>query len=279
MAQVQDIAATRAFGAGVDFGRTAADYRRYRAGFPQAFFDRLRALGWATPGERALDLGTGTGTVARGLAGLGLQVTGIDPAAPLLAQAQTMDREAGLVVSYRVGSAEALTEADGSADLVTAGQCWHWFDRPRAAAQAMRVLVPGGRIIIAHFDWLPIAANVVAMTEAVILAHNPRWSMGGGCGIYPAWLADLTEAGFNDIETFSFDVRVGYSHAAWRGRIRASAAIQASLASDEIARFDADLAAHLRARFPDDPLAVPHRVWAVSGRKAERADLPPACSA
>jgi len=230
-----NIPATRAFGAQIDFGRTASDYRAYRAGFPPDFSTRLHQLGWASPGSAAIDLGTGTGTIARGLAALGLRVTGIDPAAALLAEAEVMDREAGLSIAYRVGSAEALVEADESVDLVTAGQCWHWFDRAKAAAEAHRVLVPGGGIIIAHFDWLPLASNVVEATEALILAHNPRWTMAGGTGLYPAWLRDLREAAFVDIETFSFDMDIPYSHEAWRGRIRASAGVKASLAPAEIA--------------------------------------------
>ena len=51
----------------VDFGETASDYARHRAGFPEEFFAAMLANGWAKPGERLLDLGAGTGTLARGL--------------------------------------------------------------------------------------------------------------------------------------------------------------------------------------------------------------------
>ena len=61
----------------VDFGKTAQDYGRYRAGFPESFFDRLTAMGVGLPGQRLLDLGTGTGTVARGFARRGCIVTGL----------------------------------------------------------------------------------------------------------------------------------------------------------------------------------------------------------
>ncbi len=265
MQREQDVGSTRAFGRGVDFGRTAADYRRFRAGFPSSFFDALEAHGWIAAGRRALDLGTGTGTVARGLAERGLAVVGVDPAAALLAEAEALDREAGVAVLYREGRAEALDEPDGYFDVVTAGQCWHWFDRPRAAAEATRVLAPGGRLVVAHFDWLPLPGNAVEATEELILAYNPAWTMGRGTGLYPQWLRDLAGAGFRALETFSFDLDQPYSHEAWRGRIRASAGVKASLDVDAIARFDAALAEVLGARFSQDPLSIPHRVWAVAG--------------
>ena len=49
----------------VDFGRTARDYGAHRAGFPAEFFSRARAMGVGLAGQRVVDLGTGTGTVAR----------------------------------------------------------------------------------------------------------------------------------------------------------------------------------------------------------------------
>ena len=116
-------------------------------------------------------------------------------------------------------------------------------------------------------DWLPLPGNVVEATEALIERHNPAWRMGGGTGLHPRWLTDLAVAGFADLRTFSFDRDEPYSHEAWRGRIRASAGVQASLAPDEVERFDAELAALLRERFPADPLAVPHRVWAAIGTR------------
>lgn len=263
-----DPEAMQAFGRQVDFGLTAKDYAHHRAGFPRAFFDCLSARGYAIRGQDALDLGTGTGTVARGLAGLGLQVTGLDPSLSLMQQAARLDRAAGVQVIYREGRAEATGVATASADLVTAGQCWHWFDRPAAAQETARVLRPGGRLIIAHFDWLPLPGNMVEATEALILRYNPEWAGAGGSGIYPAWTHDMAAAGFEDIETLSFDLEQPYSHVAWRGRVRASAGVAASLGKTETERFDADLAALLKARFPDDPLAVPHRIWLATGRHA-----------
>ncbi|HEX7126246.1 MAG TPA: class I SAM-dependent methyltransferase [Thermodesulfobacteriota bacterium] len=250
----------------VDFGRVAGGYARHRAGFPDAFFHRLLAAGHVTPGDRVLDLGTGTGTLARGLARRGCRVTGLDRSAALLAEARRLDGEAGDVrVRYVEGLAEDTGLPEAAFDAVTAGQCWHWFDRPRAAREARRVLRPAGRLVIAHFDSLPLPGSVMEATARLISGHNPGWRLGGTAGLHPEWLTDMATSGFEGIETFSFDVTVRYGHDAWRGRVRASAGVGASLPPDAVARFDAELAALLAAEFPDEPLDIPHRAWAAVG--------------
>ncbi len=67
----------------IRFGRTAADYGRHRAGFPDALYDRLAAFGVGAAGQRLLDLGTGTGALGRGFALRGCRVTGLDPSPEL----------------------------------------------------------------------------------------------------------------------------------------------------------------------------------------------------
>ncbi|WP_151770446.1 class I SAM-dependent methyltransferase [Streptomyces abyssomicinicus] len=249
-----------------DFGLTAQDYGRHRAGFPPELITRLARHGVEASGRDVLDLGTGTGSLARLFALAGARVTGVDPAAPLLDQARRLDAEAGVTAEYRVGTAEETGLPGARFDVVTAGQCWHWFDAPRAAAEVRRLLRPGGSLVIAHFDWLPLPGNVVSATEELILAHNPAWSMGGGTGLHPRWLTDLATAGFGGIETFSFDVDVPYTPQDWVGRIRASAGVGASLPEEEVRTFSDELTAVLRDTFPGDPLGIPHRTWAVTAR-------------
>ena len=137
----------------------------------------------------------------------------------------------------------------------------------RAAAEVTRLLRPGGVLVIAHYDWLPLAGNVVELTEELILRYNPSWRFGGGTGIYPRWFRDVAEAGFIQIESFTYDEPAIYDHASWRGPVRASAPIGGSLPAGDVARFDADLATSLASQFPDEPLSVPHRVFALICRR------------
>jgi SAM-dependent methyltransferase len=251
----------------VDFGRTAEDYGRYRAGFPDVLFERLAPFDLGVGGQRVLDLATGTGTLARGFALRGCQVTGIDLSAELLEQARALDRRVGVKTRYVVARAEATGIAGQSFDVITAGQCWHWFDRARVLDEASRILVEGGRLLIAYFDWIPIPGNIADATERLIERHNPDWKFGGGVGVHPQCVRDVSFAGFGDIESFSTDLYVPYSHEGWRGRIRASAGVGASLSPQGIRAFDAALQKILRANFPREPLQVLHRLFAVICRR------------
>ena len=183
-----------------DFGATAGDYARHRAGFPPSLFERLATYSIGTPGQSVVDLGTGAGSLARGFATRGCHVTGIDIAEDLLEQARKLDGQAGVTVEYRVAQVEQTGLQDDVADVVSAGQCWHWFDRPKAAAEAARILRPTGSLVIAHFDWIPLAGNMVRATEELIERHNPDWDLGNGLGMYPWWLRDLGEAGYRDLD-------------------------------------------------------------------------------
>ena len=92
-----------------------------------------------------LDIGCGTGTLARALSEDGAAVTGIDPGAEALAKAR------GLVPAARfeAASAEALPFGEGQFDgAVMLNSLHHVPDPARALAEAARVLRPGGRLVV-----------------------------------------------------------------------------------------------------------------------------------
>ena len=250
----------------VDFGRAAADYARFRQGFPPAFFARLDAMGVGRPGQRAVDLGTGTGLLARDLARRGCLVTGVDLSAPLLAQARALDREAGLEIAYEERPAEATGLPGAAFDLVTAATAWHWFDRERAAGEALRLLAPGGRLLIADQGWWRVAGGIVDLTLTIIDRFSPvapNAPTAGGWYDHPRWTHELADAGFLAYEAFGFTIPLAYSHAAWRGRIRASARVGPVMDEATLEAFDRALATALREAYPHDNLAVEHQLFAL----------------
>jgi len=251
----------------IDFGTAAGDYARHRPGFPDVFFDHVRCYGAGVAGQRVVDLGTGTGTLARGFAARGCDAVGLDPSPEMLREAVALSHAAGLSVAYVRAWAEVTGLRAGVFDLVCAGQCWHWFDRPRAAAEAVRLLHRGGCVLIAYFTYRSEPGTLGAASEAIVLRHNPTWPLAGSDGRAPRFAADLTGAGLAHVDTFEFDAAISMSHEAWRGRLRACNGVF-TMPPEQVAAFDADLAALLAERYPE-PLLVPHRLFGIVGKKGD----------
>jgi SAM-dependent methyltransferase len=106
------------------------------------------------PGERVLDLATGTGWASRLVARRGATVIGVDLGEDLIRSARERARAAGLDIEYRVGDAESLPFEDGAFDAVLSTCGIMFASRPNAAASELaRVTRKGGRIALT--TWLP----------------------------------------------------------------------------------------------------------------------------
>jgi ubiquinone/menaquinone biosynthesis C-methylase UbiE len=132
-----------------DFGEIAASYDRLRPVDDKwwELFDVLVREGDLL-GRRTLDVGCGTGTFALALAERGGKVWGIDASPEMIARA----RSKGSRARFKEGRAESLPFKDAWFERAVLRLSIHHLDRPRALAEVRRVLVPGGRVVIATFD-------------------------------------------------------------------------------------------------------------------------------
>jgi SAM-dependent methyltransferase len=222
----------------IDWSQTSADYAAHRPGPPQRLYDMLAVLGVGLPGQRLLDLGTGTGVLAREFARRGCVVSGTDIAAGQIEAARAEAQREGLSVDFQVAAAERCPHADASFDVVTASQCWMYFDPERACAEVKRVLRPGGLLVTTHFSWLPRVDAVARASETLVLKFNPAWQgahWSGAVPAVPAWSAGRAAVR----AMFWFDEAVPFTPASWRGRMRACRGVAATLAAAEVAAFDA----------------------------------------
>ena len=130
MSRIHDAAA-------VGFARGAEAYELGRPGYPAEALDPLRLSREVT----VLDLAAGTGKLTRPLVASGARVIAVEPVAEM---------RAALPASVEAldGTAEAIPLDDGSVDLVTVAQAFHWFDGDAALVEIHRVLRPGGRLAL-----------------------------------------------------------------------------------------------------------------------------------
>ena len=127
------------------FGAVAATYDAARPSYPDALFDAIEELsGRPLRGARVLDVGAGTGIVTRLLRGRGAEVVAVEPTPGMAEQLHRVLPEVPLVRA----DGNRLPFADGSADLVTYGQAFHWTTPEQSVPQARRVLRPGGALAV-----------------------------------------------------------------------------------------------------------------------------------
>jgi ubiquinone/menaquinone biosynthesis C-methylase UbiE len=164
--------------------------------YARALVERARPLG---PSDRILDLGCGTGIVARVLRerlGGAARITGVDIHAGMLAKAQSIAPD----IDWVEASAVALPFANGSFEVVFAQQVLQFVpDRVAAMREIRRVLVPGGRLIASTWrarSHQPLFEALGLVAEKHLGPGNDkRWSLDGD-----ELRGLLTVAGFSNVQ-------------------------------------------------------------------------------
>lgn len=220
-----------------DWGRTSSDYAKYRDIYPQEFYQKILSLGLCQKGQTVLDLGTGTGVLPRSLYSYGAKFIGSDISENQIRQARRLSEEASMDIDYLVSPAEEIDFPDDTFDVVTACQCFFYFDHKRLLPRLARMMKPGGKLAALYMAWLPKEDAIAGASEDLILKYNPLWS---GCGETrrPIPLPDLEGTPF-ELETSEvFDLSVTFTRESWNGRMKACRGVGASLSEEECAAFE-----------------------------------------
>ena len=204
------------------FGSDPERYDRARPRYPDVLIERIVA---AAPGGLVLDVGVGTGIVARQFQAAGCQVLGVDPDARLAEFA----RRSGVAVE--VSSFEGWEAADRQFDAVVSGESWHWVDPVAGAAKAALVLRPGGRLAVFWNTGQPPAALEEAFAEvyrrvlpASLVARLGRRSIEEAHSAMCARAADGMQAShaFEEPEQWRFEWVQSYTREEWLDALQTS---------------------------------------------------------
>jgi SAM-dependent methyltransferase len=194
------------------FGTDAERYDRARPRYPDALIARL-----AAEAATALDVGCGTGIVARQLREAGVTVLGVDVDARMAEVA----RRDGLAVE--VAPFETWDPAGRTFDAVVAGQTWHWIDPDAGAAKAAAALAPGGRFCV-FWNAAQIPSELVPGFSAVARDALPApfadlWEQPAA-ELYASGLGGVADAlrrtgAFEEPEEWRFAWTRDYERDAW----------------------------------------------------------------
>ncbi|HEY0453680.1 class I SAM-dependent methyltransferase [Actinophytocola sp.] len=196
------------------FGTDAERYDRARPRYPAAMVDRIVA---GSPGTDVLDVGCGTGIVARQFQAAGCRVLGVEVDARMADLAQ----QTGIEVE--VAAFEAWDPAGREFDAVVAGQAWHWVDPVAGAAKAARVLRPGGRL--AAFwnvgEPAPDLTEAFAAVYRRVLPDSPvSLAAARTSDVYSVMTTRAADGirqagGFDEPEQWQFDWEHSYTRDEW----------------------------------------------------------------
>lgn len=222
-------------GKAFDWGRTSADYARFRDIYPQAFYDKILARGLCKDGQHILDIGTGTGVIPRNMYRYSAKWTGTDISKEQIAQAERLSE--GMDIAYYVTAAEDIDFPDKSFDVITACQCFWYFKHEQVMPKFVQMLKPGGRILVLYMAWLPYEDKIAGASEDLVLKYSPAWS-GAGETMKPIHIPDCYREHFDCVYHEEYPLMVHFTRESWNGRMKACRGVGASLTPDEIAQWE-----------------------------------------
>ncbi|MBI2912207.1 MAG: methyltransferase domain-containing protein [Chloroflexi bacterium] len=174
------------FGRVISFGRD------------KAIRQKLIELAAPAPGEKVLDVGCGTGTLALAIkpqVGAG-EVHGIDASPEMIQVAKKKAAKAGSDIDFRVALIEAIPFPGASFDLVTSTLMLHHLPdelKGKGLREIGRVLKPEGRFVA--MDFAAGHGPHSPLGHLLLIFGGPR-----GESMAPKLTAMMKEAGFDDVE-------------------------------------------------------------------------------
>ena len=226
-------------GKGFDWGRTSKEYAKYRDIYPELFYRKITDRGLCVTGQKCLDLGTGTGVLPRNLYRHGAKWIGTDISREQIEQAEILTKQSHMEIEYLVTPAESIPFPPDTFDVVTACQCFWYFDHSRLMPVIADRLKEDGKLLILQMAWLPFEDALAGASEELVLKYSPNWS-GAGWTRRPVGIPDAVYEFFELEDHEEYDVMVPFTKETWHGRMKACRGVGASLNPQELESWEGE---------------------------------------
>ncbi len=224
-------------GKAFDWGKTSKEYAKYRDIYPDEFYRKIADRGFCIEGQQVLDLGTGTGVLPRNMYKYGAKWIGTDISPEQIEQARMLADAANMKIEFQVVSTEDIDLPDETFDVITACQCFWYFDHEKVMPKLAKLLKPDGRLLVLYMAWLPFDDKIAGASEELVLKYSPKWS-GAGETRHPIWIPDVAYEYFEMEEHEEYDLKIPFTKESWHGRMKACRGVGASLSEEELGKWD-----------------------------------------
>jgi len=239
-----------------DFGKTSLDYSKYRDIYPSSMYQKLYELGIGQRGQNILDLGTGTGVFPRAMYKYGAKFTGTDISEEQIKYAKELSKN--MDITYKACPAESTGLGSNEYDVISAVQCFMYFDKEKLMPELKRLLKKDGKIVLIWMAWLPYESEIAAETENLVLKYNPKWTGGRHKRTDAEDMYNLS--GLMDIEKLiDYTENLEFNYDTWTGRIRACRGVSAALPENVVQDFNNEHLALLKS-LTKEPFEIIHEI-------------------
>lgn len=133
-------------------------------------------------------------------------------------------------IDYYAQSAENINFPDNSFDVITARQCFWYFNHEQIMPSFFDMLKSDGRILVLYMGWLPFEDKIAGESENLVLKYNPKWSDTIRPIAIPSCYCEKFEVVYHE----EYPLKVHFTRESWNGRMKACRGVGASLSKEEV---------------------------------------------
>lgn len=156
----------------------------------------------------------------------------------------------GMDIDYYTVSTENINFPDNSFDVITACQCFWYFDHETVMPEFYRMLKTGGSVLVLYMAWLPYEDIIADASEELVLKYSPKWS-GAGETVHQIEIPACYKKNFDLVYHEEFTLKVSFTRDSWNGRMKACRGVGASLTEKEISMWEQEHRKLLKQIAPD----------------------------